>query len=146
MREIIRKIVICFSTDFDEITDFLAAVSPILAALVAFVTAKFTARHEIRKQKMQWAREDNLSENRDFSDMVAAVSRYTQSGWSKHQREAMERISRVQAAAPAPSLNALWDAVAAGSIDDAQSCLQNILSNGIPHGECRSGRYRQRKR
>lgn len=113
--------------DFDKTVELLSVISPILSAVIAFITARYTVRKEIQKQQMQWEREDHVSENRDFSEMVSAVSRFTQSGWSKHQREAMERITVVQASNPDLPLDELYSTVASGDAAEAATSLQEVL-------------------
>lgn len=114
----------------DELIDLLGAISPILAAVISFFTAKYTSRKEIRKLELEWKRKDAISKNRDFLEMVAAVSRYSQSGWSSHQREAMEKISIIQAQHNDPLLRSLWQSVNSGNIADSLTYLQSIIESG----------------
>ena len=133
--------------ELKEIINLLGAISPILAAAIAFFTAKHTARKEIRKLELQWKREDTVSENRDFSEMVAAVSRYAQSGWSKHQREAIEKISVVLTKKHNPSLATLLNFVAAGNTDGVLSLLQDLArTDSTTHTAQQLKPRRQRKR
>lgn len=132
--------------DINEIIDLLAAISPILSAVIAFITAKYTTQKEIRKQEMQWDREDDIAENRDFSAMTSAVSRFIQSGWSKHQREAIERITVVQTADSDPELDTLFDAVASGDTDNSANCLQNVVRVRNSQSKGRSRRPHKRRR
>lgn len=92
---------------FDEFVDLLGAISSILAAVIAFFTAKFTTRKEFRKLELQWKREDNALERQALSDMCAAVSKYLQSGWSRHQREALGKISSAKALVSGDLLDSL---------------------------------------
>ena len=116
------------SEAFTALTSLLAAISPILAATVAFFTAKHTTRKEFRKLESQWNREDTVWEKESFAKMVAAVSRYTQSGWSRHQREAMEKISVVQTQKNDPRIADLLLAVSSGNRTDALDYLQKLIA------------------
>lgn len=116
------------SEAFTALTSLLAAISPILAAAIAFFTAKHTTRKELRKLKSQWNREDAVWEKESFTEMVAAVSRYAQSGWSKHQREAMEKISVVQTQKNDPRIADLLLAVSSGNRTDALDYLQKLIA------------------
>ena len=116
------------SEAFTALTSLLAAISPILAATIAFFTAKHTTRKEFRKLESQWNREDTVWEKESFAEMVAAVSRYTQSGWSRHQREAMEKISVVQTQKNDPRIADLLLAVSSRNRTDALDYLQKLTA------------------
>lgn len=75
----------------------ITAGGTVLAAIIAHFTARWTSKREVKKMKMQWDHDGDVARERAFSEMVAAVSKYIQSGWARHQREAVEKISAVQA-------------------------------------------------
>lgn len=91
----------------------ITAGGAILSAVIAHLTARGTTRREIKKLKMQWKRDDDLAAQKTFSEMYAAVSKYIQSGWSRHQRDAMEKVSELRANEQGELLNALDDLHAA---------------------------------
>ena len=108
----------------------ITASGTVLSAVIAFFSARYTAKREIRKMKLQWTREDNLSDKKEFSEMTAAVSRYAQSGWSRHQREALECISVLQVSASGElldELTTLSNLVASDSLDDISQQLMTVI-------------------
>lgn len=101
-----------------------------LSAVIAFLTARFTSNREIKKMKMQWAHDKTSSQKQALSEMVSATSRYVQSGWSKHQREAMEKISAFSICAAKDhfeALSSLYTAVASDEREDAAICLSAVI-------------------
>ena len=108
----------------------ITASGTVLSAVIAFFSARYTAKREIRKMKLQWAHDDHLSDKKDFSEMTAAVSRYAQSGWSRHQREALECIAVVQVSASGDLLSeliTLSNLVSSGSLDDIHQQLMSVI-------------------
>lgn len=90
---------------FEQINDLLtpevvAALITLLGSIITIIfadwRAKRAAKNEFKKLKMEWAREDRTLENQLFSDMNGAVSKYIQSGWPRHQRDALEKIAAFQ--------------------------------------------------
>ena len=118
----------------------ITAGGTILSALIATISAKHVTQRELKKLKLQWKHERDLSSADAFTEMVMAVSRYTQSGWPRHQREALERITAMQTNAhgeTASALNALYGATASGSAAEINKCLATVirLQQAHPCGE-----------
>ena len=108
----------------------ITASGTVLAAVIAFFSARYTARREIKKLKLQWTREDNLTGKKEFAEMTAAVSRYLQSGWSRHQREALESVAILQVTAHGDlltELSTLSDLIASDSLDDIPQQLRTVI-------------------
>lgn len=108
----------------------ITATGTVLSAVIAFLSARFTKKREIKKLKLQWSREDALSDKKEFAEMTIAVSRYAQSGWARHQREALESIMVLQASAHGKLLNELTVLaclVHSDSLDDIPQQLMTII-------------------
>lgn len=80
----------------EVISALIALLGSIITFISANLSAKHTAKNEIKKLKLEWSREDRAAENQLFSDMSAAISKYIQSGWSRHQRDALSQIAILQ--------------------------------------------------
>lgn len=91
----------------EVICALITAGGTMLAAVIAHLTALWTSKREVKKMKMQWDHDTEVAEKRAFSAMLAAVSKYIQSGWAKHQRDAIEKISAVQASERGEMFDAL---------------------------------------
>ena len=80
--------------------------------------------------KLQWDRDDLISGKKSFLEMTAAVSRYAQSGWQRHQREALECIAALQVFASGDllaELTTLSDLVSSDSLDDIHQQLMKVV-------------------
>lgn len=63
----------------EAIVALIAAAGTIGSALIAWLVARSTAAKEIEKMKMQWARDDIVSSEEEFTEMVSTVSAYLHS-------------------------------------------------------------------
>ena len=113
----------------EVIAAIISAGGAIASAVIAWVSAQFVAKREIRKMQLSWKREDDTLHQKLFADMSVAVSRYIQSGWSRHQREAAEAISLFQSTSPemAPEIATLYDAVLDGQIERCKTSLVKVI-------------------
>ena len=111
------------------ISALISASGTIIAAIIAWLSAKSAAKREIRKLKTEWARQDKLSDDQKFTEMTSAVSRYIQTGWPRHQREALEKISTVQSTGRLSSdeLQCLYEAVLSSDIDQCRTQLSVVI-------------------
>ncbi len=116
-----------FSLPPEIVSAIISACGVILSAIIAFLSAKSVANKEIKKMKMQWSREDSLSDQQAFSEMLSAVSRYLQSDWSRHQREALEKISAIRGMKGGKQLEAL-DALHASVLSGDKSEIEVAIA------------------
>lgn len=68
----------------------------LLSALISYSVSRATANKEIEKMRLTWEREDAVSYDDEFSEMVSSVARYIHSGLALHQQEAISAISEMQ--------------------------------------------------
>lgn len=125
MKEIIKDI------PTEAVCAIITACGTVLSAVIAFFSSRYVSRKEIRKMKMQWEHDDRTINQKAFSEMVSAVSRYAQSGWSRHQREAMEKISASmigEGNSMSDELSALYKSVSGGyAKSDIEMHLESVV-------------------
>lgn len=109
------------SIPIEIICAVIAFLGTVMSALIALLTAKHTSKKEFIKMQMQWQREDKLANDQAYADMLSAVSKYLQSGWSKHQRKALVKISTVQMYCSNAELDSLYSSVASGNIESVKA-------------------------
>ncbi|MBE6985949.1 MAG: hypothetical protein E7433_00795 [Ruminococcaceae bacterium] len=126
------------------ISAIISAFGTIAAAIIAWISAKFTAKREIHKLRLSWEREDNILRKKAFADMGAAVSRYIQSGWSRHQREALEAIAFVRSSdgETASEIENLYEAVLGGEIEQCKTALAEAA---LSHQQVTSQQHKHRR-
>lgn len=69
----------------------------VLSAILSFVVSAFSASKEIKKKRMEWEREDIVSSEDEFAQMVAAVSLYANTKRIEDWNNAVEKIGYVRA-------------------------------------------------
>ena len=89
------------------VCELVAGGGAVLAAIIAYLTARTTTKKELKKMKMQWERNDAQSIKADFEEVASSVSKYIQSGWPSHQRDALQKISKLQMAGSEEMFDAL---------------------------------------
>lgn len=74
----------------------VSVAGTVLSALVAWFVSKSTANKEIEKMRLNWEREDSISSETEFSEMVIAVTRYLHSQSEENFLLAIEKVNIVR--------------------------------------------------
>lgn len=69
----------------------------IISSVLSYRIAKFSAQKEIDKIRMSWEREDSISSDEEFEEMVVAVTRYICSHEKADETAALEKINSLRA-------------------------------------------------
>lgn len=88
------KVVIDLSTEI--ICALISAASVLLSALVAHLTARHTAKKELDKMILSWDREDTISADTAFSEMIQAVRTYTSCENEFLKYDALNKVDSVR--------------------------------------------------
>ena len=78
--------------------------------------------------QMQWAHDTQAARNRAYADMFSAVSEYVQSGWTKHQRNALSKIAVVQTCETGRTFDILRELYCSVSAGDTESAKAHLLA------------------
>ena len=65
----------------------------VVSSVLAYHISKHSAQKELEKMRISWEREDSISSDDEFSEMVAAVTRYICSHEKDDEITALERIN-----------------------------------------------------
>lgn len=108
------------------ISGFVSGVVGVVSVISAQKTAAKTVDAEIAKLKATWEHERAVADDRDFGDMVSAVTLFSQNDCCDYHRRAVEATAAVRA-------HATGDVAAA--VEQLNTLLVRHMNNG---GEIRA--------
>lgn len=84
------------------VCSLISVLGVILSGLISYLTARRTAKMEMDKLRETWKREDSLSVDSEFSDMVKAVTRTYYSVYDDDKEDAVAKIFIVRSKCSLP--------------------------------------------
>ena len=88
------KVVIELSTEI--ICALISTGGVVVSAFIAYMTAKHTAKKEIKAMKLTWDREDSVSADETFNEMIQAVRTYTSCENEFLKYDALNKVDSVR--------------------------------------------------
>ena len=70
----------------------LALISAVISLVISHFSSRAIVKKELEKMKLAWQREDSVTYENEFSEMVNAVSRYIVSCYSSDKQEALGKV------------------------------------------------------
>ena len=118
-----------FNLSNESVCALISLAGTVSSALVAWLVAVRTSKNEIRKMKLAWTREDTVSSEKDFTEMVQAVTAYIQHPSNFNQAVAAEKVAVVRSK-ESGSLASLLDRLYK-HIDDTASFDKDTLNRQL---------------
>lgn len=106
----------------------LAAI--VFSGVLSFLVAKSSASKEIDKLKLTWRREDVVSSESDFSEMVSSVAVYAKTLSITDMNTATKWVAKIRAqenAALGDLLDSLYDQLRDPIVSDLEDTLSEII-------------------
>lgn len=74
----------------------ISLAGAVVSSVLAYFISKSSAQREIEKMRIGWEREDSLSSDEEFTEMVIAVTRYISSKEKADEIVALEKINSLR--------------------------------------------------
>lgn len=120
-----------FLTTPAAITAICSLISAVVSALISKLTAESVSNKEIRKMKLSWVREDMVSTDDDFAEMIKAITTFLYYRDDRSQLDALQSISVVRAkenGALAPLVDDVYHCVQVNQYDAAEKLTSELIS------------------
>lgn len=112
------------------ISSIISFFGVLISAAASVVAARLVSKREFKKLLLTWQREDLVSFDAAFSDMVSAVSAYAVRGGLEQRWDAVPKIAALSCRASGPlaeSLDALSRAVYGSDLSAVRSSLDRAI-------------------
>ena len=112
------------------ISSIISLSGVLISAAASVVAARLVSKREFKKLLLTWQREDLVSFDTAFSDMVSAVSAYAVRGGLEQRWDAVPKIAALSCRASGPlaeSLDALSRAVYGSDLSAVRSSLDRAI-------------------
>ena len=112
------------------ISSIISFVGVLISAAASVFAARLVSKREFKKLLLTWQREDLVSFDTAFSDMVSAVSAYAVRGGLEQRWDAVPKIAALSCLASGPlaeSLDALSRAVYGSDLSAVRSSLDRAI-------------------
>ena len=80
----------------DILCAFISVIGAIISSVLAYFISRFSAQNEIEKMRISWEREDMISSDEEFTEMVVTVTRYINSKEKTDETAALEKINSLR--------------------------------------------------
>lgn len=80
----------------DILCAFISFIGAIISSVLAYFISRFSAQNEIEKMRISWEREDMISSDEEFTEMVVTVTRYINSKEKTDETAALEKINSLR--------------------------------------------------
>lgn len=113
------------------IATICSLISGIVSAVISARTVEKTASKEIERMKLAWAREDVVSSDDEFSDMVKAVTSCTYYRDGQYRLEAMKAIAVIRAkenGSLAVTVDELYASVRDRQYETAEALMSQVIT------------------
>lgn len=113
------------------VTAIASLVSALLSAWIAKKTAESTANKEIVKMKLSWEREDIVSSDEEFAEMVKAVAKVCDFYCLDNQQDAIGKVASIRSkeyGQLGDVLDDLYAAVKSENFDAANMYLTSAIN------------------
>ena len=112
------------------ISSIISLSGVLISAAASVVAARLVSKREFKKLLLTWQREDLVSFDAAFSDMVSAVSAYAVRGGLEQRWDAVPKIAALSCRASGPlaeSLDALSRAACGSDLSAVRSALDHAI-------------------
>ena len=114
----------------EVLSGLFSLIGIVISGVVSFLVAKLSASKEVDRLKLIWEREDIVSSESDFSEMVSAVSVYAKTFRIGDMNNAVKWVSKIRAQENG-KLGALLDNLYIQLQNPVASEMENTLSEII---------------
>lgn len=114
----------------EVLSGLFSLIGIVISGVVSFLVAKLSASKEVDRLKLIWKREDIVSSESDFSEMVSAVSVYAKTFRISDMNNAVKWVSKIRAQENG-KLGALLDNLYIQLQNPVASEMENTLSEII---------------
>lgn len=111
----------------EVICALISAAGVVLSALVSVLIS----RNEIKKLKLSWSRDDDLSFSEDFNRACSCILNYIETPTDSYRRTALRQVLLLQSSAPAKIIDPLRKmnhALDSGDPKTAKQLLDELIS------------------
>lgn len=102
----------------------------VLSSIISFLVARLGASKEIEQLKLTWMREDVVSSESDFSEMVSSVAVYAKTLSIDDMNTATKWVAKIRAqenGALGDLLDSLYDQLRNPVVSDLENTLSEII-------------------
>lgn len=123
----------------EALSGLFSLVGIILSGVLSFLVAKSSASREVDKLKLTWKREDIVSSESDFSEMISTVAVYAKTLTITDMNTATKWVAKIRAQ-ESGTLGELLDSLYFQLQDPVVSELESTLSEIIKEKRQRKGK------
>lgn len=123
----------------EALSGLFSLVGIILSGVLSFLVAKSSASREVDKLKLTWKREDIVSSESDFSEMISTVAVYAKTLTITDMNTATKWVAKIRAQ-ESGTLGELLDSLYCQLQDPVVSELESTLSEIIKEKRQRKGK------
>ena len=121
-------------------------IGVILSGALSLCVSRLTSKYEASRLRLQWQRDNDLTADREFSEMIGAVVHYTFFPTASNLKgEALTRVCSIRATqigSLAASLDALSASIASGDVSMIQQTLESAIH--YKREDVRNRQYKER--
>ena len=114
------------------------SIGVVIAALISWGVARSTINKEIKKMRITWEHEKEVSSDQEFSKMVWAVSRYIKFQSIDDSNKALKKVAKLRAKTTGPlstKLDDLYSQIEKKDFPEISACLTAIIEENRAHKE-----------